>query len=1115
MKNRVSFTVFSNTSEGLESKALFGGTPFEVKHNKTFEQFVDCIKRYNTIVPYVPKDKRIKSGYLSTKGGKQYPVFDLNSCVIPDTHLHRTKEHLQDSTSLVCIDFDRHLMLDVYNKLKGKPYKIQPPKIEEVLDLMSTVLRLGISRGTYIKDMSEVNHLLYKSSSYGVNGKSNSHLWLMLNKTKTVKTIKEGISNLFSFVDEQYPQKCIGINKQTRVVCKPLIPDMAVYNVARLLIQGSLTNDRIYSCVTDGHALGVHKFQDSKPVIEHNMYTEEEQKLYLGTRKAYNKIHNIKLTVKQFEERTQRAHNTFKSGVVYADDLVYVDNKPVGTYESFIQSQIQADRDRYKDLFYERTSDITCNISDVLDPMYGKGDSCYLVIRPDNTSQIYHYSEERWFGVLNRSYKDESKVIYIDKYIPVKGIKTYYKNHCIIAPTGSGKTYHVIKKIIHMLRSHSDKTTKVIWTVPDYAALNSIRIEVEGLIPKDVSFKALYAGKDKRDAYFNHQLILVTPDKLHGDMSLYTKDRPSESPMLNTFLEDTTHIDMMKDWSFVVDEVHTVFTNASSSVNQFMYYRILQRELIFHNLLVMSATINEELLPGHHDRKWLSCSHVDSGDVWRVDKYNLKKARRLKVRHTFPWDTILHKDSTALVMSPTPTKAVGVYQELKKVHKDKNILLYLGLPRDSLSKEVQTYPSRVNGRVIHTPYVRPSHEELLKADFVVATALTAGTSLKQAFKYCVVDMVGIPHNLECLSVEIQKISRARHSDVQPILVISPTRFDRASRRPYTPLVTLPDDMHYLDYSISQRLGLNINTTSLLTPQAYELKEEGMFTEASKLHTPQRAVFDVLKEVTEHYINEDKRLSQSRATYEGEWGLGFTASFDSTASVEMEEDERGKDHAKQVRWWKQCIKKMTPTEFMSFMNTPPADAAVDKAQQDTRKIVVPDTPTCDPSIGLLPNLFIADAGAVVTFTWAPPFKQRMHQDPSLAKKAIAQNELFCNAQSKFLLTLIKPNEAYVLSDLRSMLSQYITQEQASTAVALTGKEPRLLLERLGRVIYYEVRLPSKHTPHKINSKVLESYGTQLSRFSKHKANYFTFRLGWFDLDDPSIIQLPQSVKTPHI
>jgi hypothetical protein len=1105
----VSATLFNNEA-GLKDKALYSGTPFYVIRQVSFGDFVEHLKNTTTVVPYVPKNEDIHAGALSTKNKAYYPVLDNKGNVLPNAYLTRSAASLSDRTSLLCIDFDMHLMLEVYTVLTGRRHKL----IDNIPDehtIKELLFRIGL-------DTNKLNHVIYKSSSYGKlidkkTGivKTNMHAWFELAAHKTIKDVQQFVAAIFSRVDAELPQKLIGLNKQGRRITKPMMPDMAVYSKARLIVQGLNVAERIISMKIDGYPISQYVFKklidNRQPVQQTHLY--DDISVYEENHKTYNKLQRTKLTQAQFRQKLERLKRQQTSGELYIDDMIYKDNKPYMTYAGLLD-KIKREEASDTVLFAER-SDITMNISDINDPEHGKKDNCYLVIKPDDTMAVYHFSEERWYRVIHRVLGSDKKVKIIkDKYIPSKGIKSFYKNHCIIAPTGTGKTYHVLKKACYMLQDRLDKTTKIIWTVPDYAALHSIESEAQKLIPNNIKFKALKAGVDKFSAYDKNDIILVTPDKLTGDLHRFTSHLDTSSPVLFDPTSLLRHKDInLNSWTFIIDEVHTLFGKADSEVNQFMYYRILQREFKFNNLIVMSADMLPELLPGNHDRAWLETSQVTDTE-WRIDKYDLAKPRHVYVTYNFPWEKILQPKIKALILAPSPNKAVGIYEEVVKVNKGK-VMLYLGLPRNITEMTVQQYPyKQLDGSIAYREYARPSHDELLNADVVIATALTAGTSLSNKFDYCVVDMVGIPHTLEAHSVEVQKISRARHADVERILVISNTRFDRNTLPPLKPLRTIPDDMLVPDYTNSKILGVNKHLTNYLTPEKLSLDETDLFKKAKDVGgmlfrevavcdaditvEPRKAVYDVLKEASTYFKLRDKILAQTKTAYQGAWGLGFEASFDET---EKHDSDRGKAHLQAVKDYKKYVVECSWEEYLEFMKTPPVNKAMDKAQQDLRKVEVPEEPVSIAGISLTNY---AKEEERIKLVWNLDFYRQMHKQPGLAKKAKKQNDLFLDAGTKFIVENIERGTYYPMGLLRRKLKEFIRTSKTREAID-HAKDPRMLLSKLGRVSYYQIP-QVKGIVKRGHPK--ESDFKQIKKFNERKVTHFCFELGWFDLDNTDYV-----------
>lgn len=1118
-----------------QQKALYARTPFQVKRQLTFEQFIEAMHESTTIVPYAPRKRTLAFGLLGTKTTPSTELYDADGGLIPG-NFTRSKEHMTEKSKLLCIDLDTHYLLDVYGKLTGNVHEIirNLPTETNILQFMKD---LGL-------DLSKLNHLIYKSTSYGKRveykkehfDKTNMHIWLSLGKALTYKEQADFVDRLFHPVDVTFPRRLRGLDSRLKPRTAPVLPDMVVYSAARLLVQGNLAG-RVISSKHDGVAipstfiksLMLKKLQ-ALPLTE--LYTRKELKQYAGDVTSFNLVNSTSLTTDEFQELSKRNNAVLQSGELYADDPVYMDNVLKCTFAD-LRSDMEAEqrKDASGSALFTEDKDVTVNISDILDPLEGHRSNCYVVLKPDGSMYVYHYSEARWFVVLKRPRVRLEDGYTVERYIPKEHIEKLHENHCIIAPTGTGKTFHVIHKVLKHLREGTVK--KVVWTVPDYAALQSIEAEVLAIGTKGIKFKAIIAGKDKFDSFEENQFVVCTMSKLNGELQGRTKLQPTadHSKGLFTPAKEEHKIYDTSEWSFVVDEVHTLFTSRGQA-ERFMYYRILQRELLYRHLIVMSASMTEELLPGHHDRGWLATSQGYL-TPWGVYNYHLAKPRTVKVTTMFPWKELLDSSTTsALVMSATALKAVGVFEELKKAHPDSKVLLYVGLPRNAAEMSIQEYPYKdKQGHIKYRQYERPTNKELKEADFVVATALTAGTSLSRPYKYCVVDMQSIPHTLETRSVEIQKISRARHPDVKRILVISGTRFIRGESLGLSPNAlrtnTLP--MHALDYETSMQLGVNKKRTDILSPDNQETAEDKLIAENVvkeeapaflKKHIltlePARTVkeyierdalarFDIHKAASAYYQEKDKFIAFSRESYEGPWGGGFLSYIDEEEeSAADDELSLGKSHSIKVKAYMGAIKKMSAADFEAFMRTPPKDKAMDRAQQNIRKIEVPETPTCDPRIGLLPIVYVTNPETVVRYGWAPEFYQRMKQDASLAMKARRQNNILCSAPTLYMQSVIEPDVLYPVSMAKDLLLRFIRFNETREAIQKIDKSPLGYLKKLGRIEYYSCHTTAANKVLKPGDKRLAMTPVKLSGRSKKEATHFVFTLGWFSMDDPQYI-----------
>lgn len=1130
------------TNKHHAKKALFVNTAYEVHRQMTFEQFIVQMKTSTTVVPYAPRRTKIRYGLLGTKQQPTQNTYDANNNKL-EGNFTRSKEHIQEKGHLLCIDIDVHLLLEVHAKLTNTRHNIYDHLPDE--DTIETfLLSIGL-------DIQRLNHLIYKSTSYGkVIGdasagirKKNMHIWLELKTRLDTTEQSEFVDSLFRPINHIIPRQLRGLNRQLKVRTAPAAPDMSVYSAARLLIQGDLT-DRVISSKHNGTSIRpafVEKTlkegrRITLDVVE--LYTKETLREHTDSSTAYNIVNNTNISPEVFEADSKRAGRVLQSGELFLSDPVYITNKLYGTFGTLKIEMVEEAKQGITGSLFAESKDVTTNISDILDPVNGNSNNCYVVLKPDGGFYVYHYSEARWFLVLNRDSEEASEVTVIEKYLPAGRVLDLYDNHCIIAPTGTGKTFHVISKVLQLLKGKH--LTKVVWTVPDYAALLSIEAEVKNANTEGVRFKAIHAGVDKFDAFEDNDFVLCTMSKLQGELqSRVNKVLTFDHSRIDFGRkEDTVSSYDLRKWSFVIDEVHTLF-NAHGQAESFMYYRILQRELLFDRLLVMSASMASELLPGHHDRDWIPTTTKRAD--WVIDTYNLKEPRKVKVTAQFPWGLLLSPEtSSALVMAPTALKAVGIYEEVQKAHPSKKALLYIGLPRNAAELSVQKYPYiKDDGSTGYREYERPSNKDLNEADFVIATALTAGASLARPYDYCIVDMQGIPSKLEVRSVEVQKISRARHTDVKRILVLSPTRFERGDKAGLTkqPLRTKTQPMLLQDYTASKQLTLNKQRTDILSPElngGMEVrlsKEAGVVKQETptfikehvltfeppqpvKQHIEQDilARFDIHKAASTYYAAQDRYEAFNRDSYEGSWGGGLTSYIDE-AEMEPLTVDLGKDHAYSVREHKKRLKVMSGEDFEIFMNTPPTDKAMDRAQQDMRKIEVPETPTCDPSIGLLPDEYVYNPQTVRRFIWNPAFRQRMKQDAGLAQQALRQNSILCSAKALYIQEILLEGVMYPTNQALQLLRNYIRHTETKKAVSQIKTSPLSYLRKLGRVQLYinEQPLINKELPP--DSTYLRQEPQAVSAQSKKNPTHFTFKLGWFSVEDEEYILTDSQVIAP--
>lgn len=1122
-------------------KALYAQTPFEVGRKLSFKQFIDRLTSSTTVVPYAPRRKAIQYGLLGTRA---HPTTELHSATGQlDGNFTRSKEHIADKTKLLCIDLDTHLLLDVYGKLTGKVHEYIKaiPDEHNIKEFFAT---LGLNLNT-------LNHIIYKSTSYGKKveyskehfTKKNMHIWLQLPRQLTYKEQITFIEALFAPINDIYPQRLRGLSYQLKPKTAPVLPDMAVYSAARLLVQGDLKG-RIVSSNHKGKPISSvfmkRLLADHKEPPMTSLYTREELNTYAGDVFFFNKINETSYSEEEFKQRSIATSAVLQTGELFGDDPVYINNKYYSTF-SLLREEMRALqlKDASGNTLFTEDKDVTTNISDILNPEKGHTSNCYAVLKPDGSMYVYHYSESRWFIVLQRDRTPTEGVYNIDRYIPTEHIQELTSNMCIIAPTGTGKTYHAIKKVLHYLEVGSLK--KVVWTVPDYAALQSIEAEVLEIGTGNIKFKAVIAGKDKFDSFEENQFVICTMSKLNGELNGRTRAVPSLDHNRSKFATDGQGHQPydVSEWSFVVDEVHTLFA-ARGAAERFMYYRILQRELLYDKLIVMSASMTEELLPGHHDRGWLATSQGKLTD-WDVNVYHLKQPRNVEVTTRFPWAELLNPQTTsALVMAPTALKAVGIYEELKIAHPGKNILLYVGLPRNAAEMSIQEYPYKdKDGKIKFKQYERATNQELKEADFVVATALTAGTSLSRPYDYCVVDMQGIPHTLETRSVEVQKISRARHPRVKRILVISASRFERGAEQNLAPkaLRTKNHPMNALDYEASKQLGVNQNRTNVLSPATHGTTEERLQQEAevleesptflkrhiltmeaptsvkSQVERVLLAKFDIHKATSTYYQERDKFIAFSRESYEGAWGGGFTSYISEDSKGDAL--DLGTAHSKAVRDYISRIKHMSKQEFDDFMNTPPIDRAMDRAQQNIRKIEVPETPTCDPQIGLLPLIYVTNPESVKHYVWNPEFHQRMKQDADLAMRARRQNAILCSANLLYIQSVIEPDVFYPVSMVKDLLVKYVKYDETKDALSKIKKDPFKYLKRLGRVELFKCPKITLNRIMRPGDPGLAREPEQVSPKARKTATHFVFTLGWFSVHDEQYILDSDKILEPSI
>jgi len=1189
----INYTCFKNNAYGLKHKMVPPGVEFSVCRVATFAEFVTDMMQSNTVMPFVPRNKKISHGYISSRD-KTYPVYSSSGESI-GVVLRRTSELFKNTSGLLYIDFDMHLLMEVFYTLMHR-YNLKPPKhYTPSIDRISGANSLSGEDGLPYVDENTIkdillmagldihrhNHLIYKSTSYGKEitdktdktdmfstHKTNMHCWFELHSAVSVDRLAKIVERMFSFIPN-----IKGVDRQSRIQTKPYMPDYAVYSSVRLMFQGELTDDRIISVKTDGAKLPQLSYLTKKTKLHETPLIElyEDIGRFSKNVDTYNMFSDKHMTSEEFAQYMKHREHRMATRQLYLDDMVYIDNKPKATYAEMRDTLKESYTNKNTSLFVERAEDITLNISDINDPLSGKKDNCYLVIKPDDSMKVCHFSEGVWYSVINKP--RAHKTITIDRYIPTQTwlTKIHKTSYALKSPTGTGKTYYMIQIALSLLCN--DKSTKIVWTVPDYAALYSIAEEVKKQIDKQTKFIALTASKHKWVDYEENDFILVTPDKLQGDMLKYTKHLATSSPMLIPMHGGRIYDYDFSKWTFIIDEVHNVFMNADSKVNQFMFYRIINREVNFDNLIVMSADLPLDYLPNQHEIGHLKPKYTMSESNTQndtncvpgtnthkhidfiIDEYTLKTPRAVTVQHNFPWREILNSDK-ALVLSPTPNKAIGVYQELKDNKPHANIQLYLGLPRNAGETSVQTY-KKDDGTLVE--YTRPSHDELENADFVVATALTAGTSLSTAFDYAVVDMVGSPHQLINAVVEVQKLSRARHSAVKRVLVIPETRFDNRVQIPKLRLTDPATEMNAVDYMLSRHLGVNRHLTDVLSIQPQAPQEEIEILEvkteishlnpAYKKHLPDAharqiktgkppiptTAFDILRSITTHYMATIRDAVRVKSRYTTTHD-GFEHFYIKTPVVDC--GGLGKEHIELVKQIKKWCKTTTYSNFEKFMSSPPTrlhpdimkcepfkdlnhlnlKTAIDKVQQDYRKVVIPESPTCDPRLGLLPKEYIEHPELVPHLKWTKSFTQLMKQNPQIAAKAITQNNLFCRADSKFVLNALDPDTYYPINKLRTLLGSLIKQQKTKKAMESMRRDPRKALEKLGRVTYFRITR-SEQTKTSTVDCVLTTTTRhtfeQLTRYNAKKTTHLCFKLGWFDLDDLSIVESGTNIDTPNL
>ena len=457
------------------------------------------------------------------------------------------------------------------------------------------------------------------------------------------------------------------------------------------------------------------------------------------------------------------------------------------------------------------------------------------------------------------------------------------------------------------------------------------------------------------------------------------------------------------------------------------------------------------------------------------------------------------------MLAPTPNRAMDIAIKLREYHPDANIQTYMGLPREANEMVVQEKPVYgPNGRITYERYTRPSHQDLEEADFVVATALTAGTSLSNPFDYCVVDMVKAPHQTVNVHTEEQKLSRARHPDVQRILVIPNNRYESENIPPLIPLDTKPpiDEMDLPDYKTSMYIGVNRYLTDYMLPEAEpEVSETPAFMQESKPEEPKRkAAYDWLRACTTIDQAHCRREVMIRESHH-RTRRGFEFEYDPNTTDELEE----KPFTGSVQALKKYYKTASAKEFNAFMKRPALNEVEDKVQQDFRKIVVPEEGTCDPKSGLLPAHYLKHPEDIPQFHYNPAFIQRMRQDAALAKKARAQNEIFCRGDAKFFTSHFNTTLMYPIDSMAKLLRGLFRGKKTKEALEFVSK-PRQKLSKLGRITYIEY-------PSAKGRIVPVQHDHIASRFNAKKVTHFNFKLGWFDLDDPTYFKPQYKNKNP--
>ncbi len=152
--------------------------------------------------------------------------------------------------------------------------------------------------------------------------------------------------------------------------------------------------------------------------------------------------------------------------------------------------------------------------------------------------------------VYTVSYTTDNLIKYSSKYLPELNLTN--DNTFILAPTGSGKTTAMRKSL---------KDTSIM-IVPK----TSIVVDQKGLISGFAKWEDLVPGT----------VNVMTFDKLIG------------------------HVNKGKDiseFNIIVDEVHTLFSDFSSHIRKDIYKKILLRGSKFKKLILLSATMDANLLP--------------------------------------------------------------------------------------------------------------------------------------------------------------------------------------------------------------------------------------------------------------------------------------------------------------------------------------------------------------------------------------------------------------------------------------------------------------------------------------------------------------------------------------